>query len=183
MRVVALAHAVPHGFAAVEAADQMHIEHLGKIRRLQLAERLVAQDAGVGAEQIDTAPLLGRALHHRLDLLEIGNVGAVGHRRAASFADFLDHGFRRRQRSASAVARAAEIIDHDLGAAARQPQRMRAPETIARAGDDGDASVKPDFHELCSRIAALVMPVLDPGIHPKRPAFLSSEGLPGQARQ
>jgi len=24
---------------------------------------------------------------------------------------------------------------------------MRAPETIARAGDDGDASVKPDCHD------------------------------------
>ena len=84
---------------------------------------------------------------HRLDLLEVRDIGAVGHRLAAGFADFLDHGFGRGQRSAGAVARAAEIIDHDFGAAARQPQRMRASKTIARAGDDGDASVKPDCHE------------------------------------
>ena len=41
---------------------------------------------------------------------------------------------------------AAEIVDHNLGAAARQSQRMRASKTIARAGHDGDASVKPDCH-------------------------------------
>ncbi len=124
----------------------MHVQHLGEIGDLHLGERLVAQDAGIGAEQIDAAPLLGGACDHRLDLLEIRDVGAVGHRRAAGFSDFLDHGFGRGQRSAGAVAGAAEIIDHDLGAAARQPQRMRASKTIARAGDDGDASVKPDCH-------------------------------------
>src|SRR4029077_21076913 len=75
---------------------------------------------------------------------------AIDHRGAAGLPDFLDHGFGRRQRAAGAVARAAEIIDHDLGPAARQPQRMRAPETIARAGHDGDASVKPDCHALIS---------------------------------
>ena len=124
----------------------MDVEHLREIGDFHLGEGLVAQDAGIGAEQIDAAPLLGGALDHRLDLLEIRDVGAVGHRGAAGFADFLDHGFGRRQRSAAAVARAAEIVDHDLCAAARQPQRMRASETVARAGDDGDASVKPDCH-------------------------------------
>ena len=101
------------------------------------------------AQSRSTLPhsLVARADHGR-DLLEIRDVGAVGHRDAAGFADFLDHGFRRRQRSAGAVARAAEIIDDDFGAAARQSQRMRPSKTIARAGDDGDASVKPDCHGL-----------------------------------
>jgi hypothetical protein len=124
----------------------MNVEHLCKIRGLHLAKRLVAQDAGIGAEQIDTAPLLGGARDHRRDLLEIRDVGAVGHRQTTSLSDLLDHGFRRGQRSAAAVAGAAEIIDHDFRAAARQPQRMRPSKPIARAGDDGDASVKPDCH-------------------------------------
>ncbi len=81
------------------------------------------------------------------NLLEVRDIGAVGHGNAAGLANFLDHGFGRRQRSAAAVARAAEIVDHDLGAAARQPQRMRAAKAIARAGDDRDASIKPDCHE------------------------------------
>ena len=54
---------------------------------------------------------------------------------------------RRGQRPAGAVAGAAEIIDHDLCAPARQSQRMGAPETIARAGNDSDAAVKPDCHD------------------------------------
>ncbi len=126
----------------------MHIQHLGEIGGFHLAERFVAQDAGIGAEQIDAAPLLGGAGDHRLDLLEIGDVGAVGHRHPAGLLDFLDHALGRGQRPAAAVAGAAEIIDHDLRAAARQPQRMRASKTIARAGHDSDASVKPDCHEI-----------------------------------
>jgi hypothetical protein len=37
---------------------------------------------------------------------------------------------------------------------------MRAPETIARAGHDGDASVKPDCHERFLDVGFLVMPAL-----------------------
>ena len=132
----------------------MDVEHFCEIGDFHLGERLVAQDAGIGAQQIDAAPLLGGALDHGGDLLEVRDIGAVGHRRAAGFADFLDHGFGRRQRAAGAVARAAEIVDHHLGAAARQPQRMRPSQTIARAGDDGDASVKPDCHEWNSRFSS-----------------------------
>jgi len=39
----------------------MDVEHFGEIRDLHLGERLVAQDAGIGAEQVDTAPFF-RAL-------------------------------------------------------------------------------------------------------------------------
>jgi hypothetical protein len=42
---------------------------------------------------------------------------------------------------------------------------MRASKTIARAGDDSDASVKPDCHDCISRGSFFVMPGLDPGIH------------------
>lgn len=125
----------------------MHVEHLLEIGGLHLAERLVAQNAGIGTHQIDAAPFLGGALDHGGDLLEIRNVGAVGHRGAARLADLLDHGFGWRQRAAAAVTRATEIVDDDLCAAAGQPQRVRASEAITRAGDDGDASVEPDCHE------------------------------------
>jgi len=36
----------------------MHVEYLGEIGDLHLGERLVAQDAGIGAEQVDLAPFL-----------------------------------------------------------------------------------------------------------------------------
>ncbi len=128
----------------------MHVQYLGEVGHFHLGKGLVTQDASIGAEQIDAAPLPGGAIDHRLNLFEIGNVSAIGHRHATRFADFFDHGLRGRQRAAGAVARTAEIIDHDLGAAVCQPQRMRAAKTIARAGDDSDASVKPDCHECIS---------------------------------
>jgi hypothetical protein len=149
-------------------------QHPGKIRQFHLAERLVAQDAGIGAEQVDAAPLFGGAIDHCLDLPEVRHVGAVGDCHAADFANFLDHGFRRGQRSAAAIARAAEIVDDDLGAKARQPKRMRAPETIARAGDDGDAAVKSDCHDCSSRFSRSSWPGLtwlDPAIHQKEESF------------
>jgi hypothetical protein len=71
------------------------------------------------------APLFGGTIDHRRDLLEVRDIGAIGHRHAAGFPDLLDHGFGGRRRSAAAVARAAEIIDDDLGTPARQAQRMR----------------------------------------------------------
>src|SRR4029077_18455819 len=96
---------------------------------------LVTQNAGIGAEQIDLAPLPRRAVDHRLTLREVGEIGAVGHCHAARLADLLDHRLRRRQRTSGAVACATEIVDDDLRAAARQPERVRAAKTIARAGD------------------------------------------------
>jgi hypothetical protein len=59
---------------------------------------------------------------------------------------------------------------------------MRAPETIARAGHDGDASVKPDCHELFSRISFLVMPGLTRASI-KNEMLFTSDGSPGQARR
>ena len=41
------------------------------------------------------------------------------------------------------ASRGAKVVVNDFGGAARQPQRMRPSQTIARAGDDSNASVKP----------------------------------------
>jgi hypothetical protein len=144
--VIALAHAVPYCLAAIERAGEMHVQHLGEIGDVHLRKRFVSEDAGIGAEQIDAAPFFACLRYHRLDLLVVRDIGAVGHCLAAGLFDFLDHGFGRRQRAAAAVTRAAEIVDHDFGAASRQTQRMRASKTVARAGDDGDASVESDGH-------------------------------------
>ena len=43
---------------------------------------------------------------------------------------------------AGAVARAAEIVDHHLGAAPRELERISAAEAAAGAGDDRDAALK-----------------------------------------
>ena len=48
--------------------------------------------------------------------------------------------------AAGAVHRAAQIVDHHLGAAPGEIERMRAPQAAARAGDDGDLAVETDGH-------------------------------------
>src|SRR5436190_18756275 len=73
--------------------------------------------------------------------------------------------------TAGAVAGATEIVDDDLRAAAGQPQRMRASKTIARAGNDSDASVKPDCHD-CSSQPLSKIDQADPVGH-KRGFFLA----------
>jgi hypothetical protein len=113
---------------------------------------------------------------------EVGDVRAVGHRDATGFSDFPDHGFRRCQRAARPVARAAEIIDHHLGAAARQRMRMRASKAVARASHNGDASIKSECHGLFPNLFS-VMPGLVPGIHVFLVAAPNRRGLPGQVLQ
>ena len=75
----------------------MHVDHPREVGDLHLGKGFVAQDTGIGAQQIDATPLPGGAIDHGLNLFEIRNVGAVGHRHAAGLFDLLDHGFRRRQ--------------------------------------------------------------------------------------
>jgi len=116
-------------------------------------------------------------------LLEVGDISAVGHCHATRFPDFFDHGLRRRQRTAGAVACATEIVDDDFRAAACKPKRVRAAKTIARAGDDRDASIKPDCHEASSRIRFSNDARARLGLSTKTIRSLISRGLPGQARQ
>ena len=48
--------------------------------------------------------------------------------------------------AAGAVDRAAQIVDHDLGAALGEFQRVGAAQPAACAGDDGDLAVEVDGH-------------------------------------
>ena len=124
----------------------MHVENQPEVCDLHLGESLVAQDAGVVDEDVDAAPLFHGAAHHVGDALFVGDAAGRGHGFAAGRLDLGDDlvgGFRRAART---VARAAEIVDDDLGAARGERQRMRATEAIAGAGDDGDAVLEGDCH-------------------------------------
>ena len=149
----------------------MHIEHSSEVRNFHFAKGPVAQDAGISTEQIDASPFFSRPRDHRGYLLEIRDIGAVRHRHATRGADFLDHAFGRSERAAATVAGTAEVVDDDLCAAARQTQRVRASKTIARAGHDSDASVKPDCHD-CSSQSSSEIDQADPVGH-KRGLFLT----------
>ena len=102
----------------------------------------VAQDAGVVDEHVQVAERVDRLLHEALRAVPVGDVLAVDDRLAAQRLDLVDHLHRRARVAAVAVHVAAEIVDDDLGALAREQQRVLAAEAAPRAGDDRDPSVE-----------------------------------------
>ncbi|MNP40095.1 hypothetical protein D3C76_1337050 [compost metagenome] len=116
------------------------------VGQFHLAEGLVTQDAGVVDQHVDAAEGLEGLLDQGLDLLVVGDVGAVGDGGAAGLADFLDHGQRGFGRAAGAVTAAAEIVDHYLGAALGEFQGVDAAQAVAGAGDDGYAVIETNGH-------------------------------------
>ena len=62
----------------LHGAHQMHVHHRVEVVHLHLGEALVAQDAGVGDQDVDAAPGVHRLLDHMLDAGIVGDGGAVG---------------------------------------------------------------------------------------------------------
>ena len=105
-------------------------------------ERLVAQDAGVVDRDVELAELVHRALDHRPGGIAVGDRAVVGDRPAAGVADLLGHLVGHRGAGARAVARSAQVVDHDRGAFLRQEQRVRAAQTAACACNECNLSVE-----------------------------------------
>ena len=100
----------------------------------------VADEAGVVDQDVEAAEGVDRLLHHRRRLLEVGDVGAVGHRLAAERLDLGHHLVGHLGGGALTGAGGAEVVDDDLRALAGQLEGVRAADAAARAGDDRDAS-------------------------------------------
>jgi hypothetical protein len=87
-------------------------------------------------------PTRDRRVDQPLRAGEVADVVAVGDRLAARLGDLLNNLLGRTERGRpAAVARAAEIVHHDLGAMRRQHQRMLAPNPAPRPGNDADPSL------------------------------------------
>ena len=71
--ILLIAHDLPDGLGRFHRAHHMHRHHGVEILDLHFGEALVAQDAGIGDQNVDPAPLI----HGLLD--EVGNTGVVGH--------------------------------------------------------------------------------------------------------
>ena len=102
----------------------------------------VTDDAGVAHLVKQTMDQWGR-----IDVLIanagiVGDRGAVGDRLAAGGLDLGDHGVGRGGGSARAIHRAAQVVDHHLGPAPRQFQRVLPPQAAARAGYDRHLAVE-----------------------------------------
>ena len=120
----------------------MDIDHLAEVVEAHLDEGLVAQDAGVVDQDIDPAEAFLDEGDHLVDGGGVGHGSAVGDRFTAGRDDLVDDQLRRADRAARAITRAAEIVNHDLGTAGRQRQRIGAAEAAAGPGNDGDAPVE-----------------------------------------
>ena len=125
----------------VERALEVHVDDGVEQLGGDVLERGVAQDAGVVHDDVDAAERVERALHDRRAALRRGDRVGVGHRFAAGVDDLGHHELGRGRRAARAVDRTAEVVHHDLGAAAGELERVAAAETTAGAGDDRDLSV------------------------------------------
>ena len=118
-----------------------HVDQIDQVPVLlaHLGEGLVAQDAGVVDDDVDTAEGIQRGLH---------DGGPIGHRivvrdgLAASGLDLVDDDVGRAVAGTVARAAAAQVVDHDLGAARREEQRVGATQSVASARDDDDSVVE-----------------------------------------
>ena len=107
-----------------------------------LGKGLVEQDAGIVDEDVGAAEMLDGVVEHRLAAGHGRNIGAVGDRAAALRLDRVDHLLRHRDIGAAAVARSAEIVDHDRRALAREQFGVGLAEPAARAGDQRHLAVE-----------------------------------------
>ena len=128
-----------------EAATQVNGQDEVDVLNAHLGEGAVAQDAGIGDEDVDPAPFGHRVIDHALDAVDVRNRRTIGNCFAAEGFDFRHNGLRRVRAAARTIARAAKVVDHDFCAAAGKFKRVSAAKAAASAGYNGDAAVKTDL--------------------------------------
>jgi len=131
----------------------VNFDHEFKIGGLHLDEGLVAQHARIVDQHMHAAPLLLGVGNHLFHLFVFGDRPAIGDRLAAHRFDLGDD-LRRGVRRAGAIARSAEVVDHHLGAAPREFERIGLAQTAAGTGDDGNLVLEADGHA-CSPVVDL----------------------------
>ena len=87
-----------------------------------------------------------RGLHDGRAALGGGDRVVVGHGLAAGGLDLVDHLLGGAVVAALAVDRAAEVVDHDEGAAPGELECVRTAEATTGAGDDRDLAVEGESH-------------------------------------
>jgi len=104
----------------VNGAHQMYIGHQTKILDGSFRKTLIPQNPRIVDENVETPPTVHGLRHHILHLRQVRHVSAMGHRFAAKRLDLGHHIERRLRVCALPRDRAAEVIDHHLGAALGQ---------------------------------------------------------------
>ena len=123
-------------------AHQVHIDDEPEIVQAHLREASVPQNAGVVHQQIDPTPGAHGLLCHVDHRGRVGHRAGMCQRLSAGRDDLVDHRLRGRGARAQTIDGAAQVVDHDLGSARRQRQRMLATQPTPRPGHEGHPAVK-----------------------------------------
>ena len=107
-------------------------------------------------EDVEAAEGVDRGLDEPLGAVPVADVVGVGDGLAAHGLDLVDDLLGRAGVVALAVHRAAEVVDHDLGAVVGQEQRVLAADAPAGARDDRDATLAQLRHADCSPFGRLM---------------------------
>ena len=140
----ALFHARPHQPAEADRGKQFEVEILLPHLVGHRFERHRARRAGIVDENVDLAEIPDDLLKGRGNIRRLGDVADIVANRKAILGQRIA---RRRQ-----VFGAARH-DRDPGAGFGKSPRHREPDTLAAAGNDGDAIIHGDIHFVFSRRA------------------------------
>ncbi len=116
---------------------QVHVEHGVEVLVGHLRQRCAAHIARVVDQDVDAAELAQGRLDDRLTALGRRHRFRAGHRLTTGLGDLADDRAGRPGVGTVAGERAADVVDHDLGPAFGQQQRVLAAKPAAAAGDDG----------------------------------------------
>ena len=135
-----------------EVPLEVHADDGVELLLRHVEAHLVAQDPGVADEHVEPTERVDGLLHHGLGAGPARAVVVVRDALAAGGRDLVDDLLRGRLVGALTGAGAAEVVDDDLRALAREQQRLGAPDAAARARHDRDLAVEEShrFRSLCS---------------------------------
>ena len=128
----------------VEGTGEVDIEDQLELVRLEVGERLVAQEPRVVDHDVDGPERVERGLGDGGAALRGGDGVVVGHGLATGGQD-VGHGLvGGRARGADALGVDTEVVHHHAGTAAGQLERVLTTEAVARAGHDGHLAIEGD---------------------------------------
>jgi len=133
-------------------ALQMYRHHRVPVVLGHVKDYFRTYGAGVVDEDVELAKRVDRGLDDALAALHRGHAIGICDRLAAGGADFCGHLSRDALVGAFAEHVRAEVVDYNLCAFGREQDRLRAPDSAARAGYDCDLAVESLFSLLrCHR--------------------------------
>ena len=120
-----------------------------------VVKNAIAQDAGIVDHRMDRTEGVDGGLDDAVGRFPFSDAVGVRHRRAAGFADFVDHQCGRAVIVSQTVGPYTRVVDQNFGAGGRHGECDIAPDTPARAGHDHNlvfhhahGAVSPDVDKL-----------------------------------